>query len=91
MPTVWKEKSKRLIETLGVESIMLFMPAPERFSLSFSDGTEADWAKGSASAIWNIREGTVLWANGLLTRALLQARGKTLRAFLPIWGKHPED
>ena len=78
-PKRWGKKA----EPLGVDSIMLLMPDPERFSLNFTDGTAADWAAGSASAIWNIREGSVLWAEGLHTRASLQAQGKPLWAFLP--------
>jgi hypothetical protein len=89
--TKWKEISSLLIKTLGVKSIMLFMPDPERFSMLFTEGTEADWAKGSASAIWNIHEGTVLWAEGLHTRASLQKQGKPLDEFLPEKDKRQED
>lgn len=81
-PMEWNEKAQPLVETMGVDSIMLLMPDPERFPLSFSDGTQADWAAGSASAIWNIREGTVLWAEGIHTRDALKTQGQPLDAFL---------
>jgi hypothetical protein len=83
VPVSWKEKTEVLLQTMSVDSIMLLMPDPERITLLFLDGTEADWAASSASAIWCIREGTVLWAEGIHTRVSLKAQGKPLDAFFP--------
>jgi len=78
------------INTGGVNSIMLFMPDPERFSQLFTDGTESDWDKGSASAIWDTKTGTVLWAEGIHSRASLQTQGKPLDTFLPSKDNRPK-
>lgn len=83
VPKAFEGKIEQLVQSLGVDSIMLMIPDPERFALLFGDGTKADWAAGSASAIWCIREGTVLWAEGIHMRASLKAQGKPLDAFLP--------
>jgi hypothetical protein len=66
-----------------VASILLLLPNPNRYHLEFVNDTQEDWAAGSASALWDIRSGAVLWADGLHTRESMLAQGKPLDDFIP--------
>ena len=92
--------SQRLTELLGVDSLYLLLPGPALWHLAFDALPEAEWAAQSASAVWDLRAGTVRFADGIHTREAIRDIGLPLEEWfkqskLPAWNpeaflKHPQ-
>jgi hypothetical protein len=64
-----------LRQRLGLESLLLFLPAPELWHRQFNEHTREEWAKDSVSAWWHLPSGKVLYADGIHTEDSIQAVG----------------
>lgn len=58
---------------VGLDSLLLFLPAPELWGRQFHELTKDEWAVGSASAWWHLPSGRVLFADGIHTEERIQA------------------
>ncbi len=67
-----------------IDSLMLFLPNPEHYEWLFAEHSREEWSKGSASALWDLRTGQVLYADGVHTEETLRRDGKPLREWLGI-------
>ncbi|GAA5506550.1 chaperone protein HtpG [Novipirellula caenicola] len=67
-----------------VESLMLFLPNPDHWEWMFVDHSREEWADGSASALWDLKTGKVLYADGIHTATSIRRKGvgKPLRDWL---------
>lgn len=63
---------------------MLFMPNPDHYEWLFTEHTQEEWNQGSASALWDLKTGQVLYADGIHTEQSLRAEGTPLREWLGI-------
>lgn len=61
---------------------MLFMPNPEHYEHLFTDHPEEHWATGSASAIWDLRTGQILYATGIQSRESIRLRADPMAKWL---------
>lgn len=74
----WRVCGKQIAARAGIPALQLFIPHPDRLRLEFSAGTRDDWSNGSVSALWDIDEGEVLWAEGIHPRDQLRKVGKPM-------------
>ncbi len=65
----------QLEEDRPFDSLLLFLPNPSHWQWRFADHSRDDWAQGSASALWNLKTGKVLYADGIHTTASIQKKG----------------
>jgi hypothetical protein len=63
-------------------TIMLFLPNPEHYEWLFDEHTPEEWSQGSASAIWDLTTGQILYADGVHTEASLRKHGKSFSEWL---------
>lgn len=64
--------------------LMLFMPNPDHYEWLFAEHTQEEWNQGSASALWDLKTGEVLYADGIHTEASLRSEGQPLKEWLGI-------
>ena len=64
------------------KTLMLFMPNPDHYERLFAEHTQEEWAQGSASVLWDLEIGQVLYADGIHTEASLRVAGKLLQEWL---------
>ncbi len=62
--------------------MLLFMPNPAHYEWLFADHTEDEWAQGSASALWDLTSGHVLYADGIHTVESMRIKGKPLSEWI---------
>ncbi len=60
---------------------MLFLPHPELMEKSFAEFTDGDLVR-CASALWDIRTGDVLYADGVHSRGSLRSEGLPLQDWI---------
>lgn len=77
----WRLRHDAIIQLLGTDHLMLFLPHPELMEKSFTDFAEEDLAR-CASALWDITTGAVLYADGVHTRKSLRNDGLPLVEWL---------
>ena len=65
----------RLQDHRPFDSLLLFLPNPSHWQWRFADHSRDEWAQGSASALWNLKTGEVLYADGIHTTASIQNKG----------------
>jgi hypothetical protein len=75
---------KRLARERPFDALMLFMPNPNHYEWLFADHTPEEWSQGSASALWDLTTGKVLYADGVHTDETLRRDGKPLHEWLKI-------
>jgi hypothetical protein len=77
----WRQ---RLSEDRPFDSLLLFLPNPDHWEWLFADHPLEEWEQGSASALWDLKTGKVLYADGIHTRAsiCIKGVGKTLDNWL---------
>ncbi len=77
----WRDKLRK---ERPFDRLMLFMPNPDHYEWLFAEHTQEEWSQGSASALWDLETGQVLYADGIHSEASLRAEGKPLREWLGI-------
>ena len=65
----------RLTEHPPFDSLLLSQPNPSHWQWRFAEHSRDEWAQGSASALWNLKSGEVLYANGIHSTASIQEKG----------------
>jgi len=77
----WRE---RLTKGRPFDSLMLFLPNPDHYDWLFTHHSAEEWSQGSASALWDLKTGKVLYADGVHTEKSLRREGQPLRNWLGI-------
>ena len=72
-----------------IDRLMLFIPNPAQHEWLFAEHTREEWSEGSASAIWDLKTGEVLYADGVHTESSLRQAGQPLEKWLGIDDLHP--
>jgi hypothetical protein len=80
----WEKWREQLARQRPFDALMLFLPNPDHYEWLFADHTPEEWSNGSASALWDLRTGAVLYADGVQTEETLRRDGKPLRKWLKI-------
>jgi hypothetical protein len=78
---IWRERNHEISTQLGTDHLMLFLPHPELMEKSFAEFTDGELAL-CASAIWDIRTGDVLYADGVHSRESLRSEGLPLEEWI---------
>ncbi|WP_442507758.1 HD domain-containing protein [Novipirellula sp. SH528] len=68
----WRDRPKK---DRPVDSLLLFLPNPDHWEWMFADHSREEWAEGSASALWDLKTGKVLYADGIHTAASIRKKG----------------
>lgn len=66
------------------DHLMVFMPHPSQTEWLFDEHTPEEWSQGSASAIWDLKTGRVIYADGIHTEQSLRKHGMPLRDWLDV-------
>ncbi|MES2707257.1 MAG: hypothetical protein V4726_11715 [Verrucomicrobiota bacterium] len=78
-PEGWRDKLRR---NHPFARLMLFLPNPDHCEWLFIEHPQEEWTQGSASALWDLETGEVLYADGIHTEESLRTEGRTLREWL---------
>ena len=92
----WRKKAELITKVLGVDGLLLYIPSVEHLDKSFipipgdwfGDGmppsvlSEADWRNSGTTALWDIKNGRVLWSAGIRTREELSEFGQPLHEWI---------
>ncbi|MFC1713106.1 hypothetical protein ACFL6S_05530 [Candidatus Poribacteria bacterium] len=85
---IWSEKAEIFSQIFRVDRIFAMMPRFELWSKPFDEWTDEDWETCGLSALWDIKSGRVLWAEGTHHVDEMQKIGKPIEEFLE---KHKRD
>ena len=92
VPSQWKDRADAIIQYLGVDSLLAFIPDPAHWDAAFTVipkeefGSEPApaflpeevWKESGATALWEIRENRVLWAEKFCSREKVRQVGRSL-------------
>lgn len=77
----WRQRLER---DRPFDLLLLFLPNPDHYEWLFHEHSREEWAQGSASALWDLKTGKVLYADGIHDEASLRQHGEPLRKWLDV-------
>ena len=83
---VWRKHREALRNFFPVDHVFALMPPIQLWSKPFEDWTDHDWQNGMLSALWDLNEGAVLWADGAHRSDDMRRVGKPIDEFLSSIG-----